>query len=117
MKNAIPAFSTEIKRLSRNEKTFLRAGNSKKVVDKSTIMFSIALGCRENVDETQAPDEEKLWREYCDRLASATLEFNEQANAVASGKGSFDEMKAAYKVVEETCNSTCHEKFGGKSAE
>ena len=117
MKNAIPAFSTEIKRLSRNEKTFLRAGNSKKVVDKSTIMFCIALGCRENVDETQAPDEEKLWREYCDKLASATLEFNEQANAVASGKGSFDEMKAAYKAVEETCNSTCHEKFGGKSAE
>ena len=117
MKNAIPAYSTEIKRLSRNEKTFLRSGNSKKVIDKSTIMVAIALGCRDNVDETLAPNDEKLWLEYCDRLASAALDFNEQANAVAAGQGSFDDMKEAYKAVEETCNSTCHEKFGGKSAE
>ena len=103
--------------MSRNEKTFLRSGNAKKVVDKSTIMVAIALGCRENVDETLSPDDEKLWLEYCDKLASSTLEFNERANALAAGSGSFDDMKDAYKAVEETCNSTCHEKFGGKSAE
>ncbi|MBQ9873197.1 MAG: cytochrome c [Thermoguttaceae bacterium] len=117
MKNALPSLSTDIKRLARNEKTFLRAKNAEKVVDDSTIMVAIALGCRENVDETQSPDQEKIWREYCERLASAALDFNVKATAVAAKTGNFDEMKDAFKAIEETCNSTCHEKFGGKSAE
>ena len=117
MKNALPSISTDVKRLSRNEKTFLRGENAQKVIDDSTILAAIALGCRENVDETLAPGEDKIWREYCDRLAAASVEFNRQANAVAAGKGSFDDMKVAFKAVEDTCSSTCHEKFGGKAAE
>ncbi|MBR5758905.1 MAG: hypothetical protein IKX88_09945 [Thermoguttaceae bacterium] len=117
MKNALPSISTDVKRLSRNEKTFLRGENAQKVINDSTILAAIALGCRENVDETLAPTEEKVWREYCDRLATASVEFNKRANAVAAGKGSFDEMKEAFKAVEDTCSSTCHEKFGGKAAE
>ena len=117
MKYALPSLSTEIKRLARNEKTFLRKANTQKVIDASTIMVAIALGARENVDETLAPEEDEVWRGYCDRLANAALEFNENATAVAAGQGSFDDMKAAYKTVEETCSSTCHEKFGGQTAE
>ena len=99
------------------EKTFLRKANTKKVINASTTMVAIALGARENVDETLAPDEDEVWRDYCERLANAALEFNEHATAVAAGKGSFDDMKAAHKAVEETCSSTCHEKFGGQTAE
>ena len=117
MKYALPSLSTEIKRLARNEKTFLRKANTKKVINASTTMVAIALGARENVDETLAPDEDEVWRDYCERLANAALEFNEHATAVAAGKGSFDDMKAAHKAVEETCSSTCHEKFGGQTAE
>ncbi len=117
MKYALPSLSTEIKRLARNEKTFLRGSNAKKVIDDSTIMVAIALGCRENVDETQAPDEEKIWRQYCERLAESALEFNKRANEAAAKQGAFDDMKSAFKEVEETCSSTCHEKFGGQAAE
>ncbi len=117
MKYALPSLSTEIKRLARNEKTFLRGSNAQKVIDDSTIMVAVALGCRENVDETQAPDEEKIWRQYCERLAESALEFNKRANEVVAKQGAFDDMKDAFKVVEETCSSTCHEKFGGQSAE
>ncbi len=117
MKYAIPSLSAEIKRLSRNEKTFLRASNARKVIDDSTVMVAIAMGCRENVDETLSPNDEKVWKEYCERLAATTLEFNKQANLAAAKNGNFDDLKTAFKQVEETCNSTCHEKFGGKSAE
>ncbi len=117
MKNALPSLSTDVKRLARNEKTFLRGANAQKVIDDSTIMFAIAYGCQFNVDETLAPAEDKVWLEYCQRLADAALEFNKEANAVAAKNGSFDSLKDAYKNVEETCSSMCHEKFGGKSAE
>ncbi len=117
MKNAVPALTTEMKRLGRNEKTFLRRGNAKKVVDNSTVLVALALACRENVDETLAPEEDELWREYCERLAAAANDFNEKANATAAGKGDFAEALAAMKAVEATCNTTCHEKFGGKAAE
>ena len=117
MKNAVPALTTEMKRLGRNEKTFLRRGNAKKVIDNSTVLVAIALACRENVDETLAPEEDELWREYCERLAAAANDFNEKANATAAGKGDFAEALAAMKTVEATCNTTCHEKFGGKAAE
>jgi len=117
MKYALPSLSTEIKRLARNEKTFLRSSNARKVIDDSTIMVAVALGCRENVDETQAPDEEKVWREYCEKLADSALEFNKLASDVAAKHGSFDDMKNSFKTVEETCSSTCHAKFGGQNAE
>lgn len=117
MKYALPSLTTEVKRLARNEKTFLRGKNTKKVIDDSTIIVAIALGCRENVGETLAPDEDELWREYCERLAAASLEFNKQANAVAAKEGSFDDMKAAFEAVDDTCNSTCHETFGGSLTE
>ena len=117
MKNAVPALTTEMKRLGRNEKTFLRRGNAKKVIDNATVLAAIALACRENVDETLAPEEDELWREYCERLAAAANDFNEKANATAAGKGDFAEALDAMKAVEATCNTTCHEKFGGKAAE
>ncbi len=81
------------------------------------MLVAIALGCRDNVGETLSPDDEELWLEYCDLLAETTLEFNRQANAVAQGKGSFEAMKAAYKAVEDTCNTTCHSQFGGSTAD
>ncbi len=117
MKYAVPSLATDVKRLTRNEKTFLRGKNTRKVIDDSTILVAIALGCRENVEDTLAPSEEKLWLQYCERLASASLELNKQANLLADKKGSFDDLKTAAKEVEATCNSTCHEKFGGKSAQ
>ena len=117
MKSALPALSTDIKRLARNEKTFLRRDNARKTINASTIMVAVALGCRENVDETLAPDSEDLWREYCAKLADAALDYNEKANALVSGSGSFDDLKEAGKRLEETCSSTCHEKFGGRAAE
>lgn len=117
MKNAVPALTTEMKRLGRNEKTFLRRGNAKKVIDNATVLAAIAVACRENVDETLAPEEDELWREYCERLAAAANDFNEKANATVAGKGDFAEALAAMKTVEATCNTTCHEKFGGKAAE
>ena len=117
MKNAVPALTTEMKRLGRNEKTFLRRGNAKKTIDNSTVLAALALACRENVDETLAPEEDELWREYCERLAAAATDYNEKANAAAAGQGDFAETLAALKTVEATCNATCHEKFGGKAAE
>ena len=117
MKYALPSLSTDVKRLSRNEKTFARGKNAAKVIDDSTIIFAIATGCRENVDETLAPTEEKLWRENCDRLAAAALEFNRKANAFIEKKGSFDDLKDSFQAIDETCSSTCHAKFGGKNAD
>lgn len=117
MKNAVPALTTEMKRLGRNEKTFARRGNAKKTIDNSTVLVAIALACRENVDETLASEEDELWREYCERLAAAANDYNEKANAAAAGKGDFAETTAALKAVEATCNATCHEKFGGQTAE
>ena len=117
MKNAVPALTTEMKRLARNEKTFARRGNAKKVIDNATVLAALALACRENVDETLAPKEDELWREYCERLAAAATDYVEKANAAADGKGDFAETLDALKTVEATCNTTCHEKFGGKAAE
>lgn len=117
MKNAVPALTTEMKRLGRNEKTFLRRGNAKKVIDNATVLAAVALACRENVDETLASEEDELWREYCERLAAAANDYVEKANAVVDGKGDFAETTAAMKTVEATCNTTCHEKFGGKAVE
>ncbi len=117
MKNAVPAISTEIKRLARNEKTFGRAANTKKVLDNAATLVAISLGCRDSVDETLAPNESELWADYCDRLYAASLDFNDKIDAAAKGTGDFDAAKAAFKEVEATCNSTCHEKFGGQAAE
>ena len=117
MKSALPLLATEIKRLSRNEKTLLRSSNAVKVVDHSTLIVAIALGCRQNVDETLSPKDDSLWQEYCANLANAALAFNLEANKFKAGEGNFSQLKEDFKKVEATCSSTCHEKFGGYSAE
>ncbi|MCF0234058.1 MAG: hypothetical protein HUK22_03665, partial [Thermoguttaceae bacterium] len=116
MKNAVPALSTEIKRLGRNEKTLTRGKNAQKVLDNAAILATIAVGCRDNVTETLAPKEEKLWLEYCARFHAAAIDYSDKIEAAAKG-GDFEEAAAAFKVLESTCNATCHEKFGGQTAE
>lgn len=117
MKSALPLLATEIKRLSRNEKTLLRSSNADKVVDHSTLIVAIALGGCQNVDETLSPKDDALWQEYCANLANAALAFNLDANKLRAGEGDFNKLKEDFKKVEATCSSTCHEKFGGYSAE
>lgn len=117
MKNALPLLATEIKRLSRNEKTLMRSTNANKVIDHSTLIVAIALGARKNVDETLSPKDDTLWQEYCANLANVALEFNLEANKLKAGEGNFNRLKEYFKKVEATCSSTCHEKFGGYSAE
>jgi len=116
MKKSLPSLTTEIKRLSRNEKTFLRSSNSGKVIGLSATLVAIAAGCRPNVDETLAPTEENLWNEYCSQLYEASMKLNQAAHAVVDGTAPFDDFTAAFKQVDATCNTTCHEKFGGASA-
>lgn len=113
MKKALPSLTTEIKRLGRNEKTFKRGENSAKVAGNAATLAVIAVGCRPNVDETTAPDEEELWKEYCDVLYASAMKLNETAGAVRDGNGTFADFSAALKEVEATCSATCHEKFGG----
>ncbi len=114
MKKALPNLTTEIKRLGRNEKTLLRGSNLEKVTGASAAMTVIALGCRPNVEETAAPTEEKLWLEYCDTLYEASLKLNQEANALKSKTGSFDDFSKALKTMDATCGSTCHKTFGGE---
>ena len=113
MKKALPSLTTEIKRLGRNEKTFKRGENPEKVAGSAAALAVIAVGCRPNVDETIAPEEGKLWEEYCDTLYASAMKLNEAAGAVRDGNGSFADFSAALKEVDATCTATCHEKFGG----
>lgn len=113
MKKGLPAMSTEIKRLTRNEKTFTRPNNAEKVIGASAALAVIALGSRPNVAETLAPNEEALWQEYCDHLHAVALALNKTAHAVQEGTRSFADLTAAFHDVDATCNTTCHEKFGG----
>lgn len=113
MKKAIPALSTEIKRLTRSEKTFARGNNSEKVRGASAALAVAALGCRPNVDETLAPNEHELWEKYCRQLYEASLNLNNVVHQTIEGKASFDSLSKAFDAVDETCNTTCHEKFGG----
>ena len=113
MKKALPSITTEMKRLGRNEKTLARSNNLDKVVGSSATLVVIAIGCRPNVDETLAPTEAQLWEQYCDRLYDAAAKLNHAADAFRAGSGTFDDFSAAYKEVDSTCNTTCHEKFGG----
>lgn len=116
MKKAIPALSTEIKRLTRNESTFNRGNNSEKVILAAAALAVGAIGCRPNVDETLAPHESALWEQYCDQLYTASLKFNEIAHQVVEGTSPFSALSTAFEAMDATCNGTCHEKFGGNTS-
>ncbi|MDO4587700.1 MAG: hypothetical protein Q4C95_10440, partial [Planctomycetia bacterium] len=115
MKKALPSMTTEIKRLSRNEKTFRREANTQKILGASAALAVVAIGCRPNVDETLAPNEEELWQSYCDKLYSRAIELNKVAHQVHEEKIPFETFSAAFKEIDSTCNTTCHEKFGGQT--
>ena len=111
MTKTLPSLTTEIKRLSRNQNTLTRGDNAAKVAGDAATLAVIAYGCRVNVSETNAPTEEKLWKEYCDRLCGASLKLNDSVTSLREKKGSFEDFSAALQEVEATCNTTCHEKF------
>ncbi|MDO5579886.1 MAG: hypothetical protein Q4G69_02020 [Planctomycetia bacterium] len=113
MKKALPSLSTEIKRLTRSERTFRRGSNPSKIIGDSAAIAAIALGCRPNVDETLAPKEADLWNLYCLQLHKASMDLNRAAHGVKSGSVSFEELSKAFDLLDSTCSSTCHEKFGG----
>lgn len=113
MKKALPSISTEIKRLTRSERTFRRGSNMDKVIGDSAALAAIALGCRPNVDETLAPKETELWNQYCLQLHKASMDLNRKAHGVKDGSVSFDELSNAFDRLDSTCSTTCHEKFGG----
>ena len=109
MSKVVPSLTTEIKRLSKNEKTLLRAGNTDKVAGASALLAVVAIGSRLSVAETSAPDQEALWKEYCDRFAELSLRVNGAVHALSEG-GAFDDYAAALKDLEKTC-SVCHADF------
>ncbi len=109
MSKVVPSLTTEIKRLSKNEKTLLRAGNVDKVAGDTALLAIVAAGSRLCVSETSAPDQEALWKEYCDQFGALSLNVNRAAHALSDG-GAFDEYGAALKELEKTC-SVCHAKF------
>lgn len=113
MSKVVPSLTTEIKRLSKNEKTLLRAGNSEKVAGDAASLAVVALGSRLSAAETKAPNEEALWKEYCAQLCASSLKLNEAANALRDGGASYADFSAALKEVEATCSGACHEKFSG----
>ena len=115
MKKGLPNLTTEIKRLARNEKTLERSGNLEKVVGDAATLAVIALGVRPNVEETLSPNEDELWAQYCDQLYTASYKMYQASKALQSTEGKFDDFSAAFKEVDATCNTTCHEKFGGSS--
>lgn len=114
MKKALPSISTEIKRLTRNEKTFLRGKNAQKIFGASAVLAVIAQGCKPNVDETASPKEKDLWSKYCENLHATACSLNSNAHKVKEGSGKFEDLEKAAHELEETCN-TCHEKFGGST--
>ncbi|MBR5414820.1 MAG: hypothetical protein IK105_02690 [Thermoguttaceae bacterium] len=109
MGKIVPSLTSEIKRLSKNEKTLLRAGNIDKVAGAAALLAVVAEGSRLNVSETTAPDQDALWKEYCDEFAVLSLNVNRTARALSNG-GAFDDYAAALKELEKTC-SVCHAKF------
>lgn len=109
MGKIVPSLTSEIKRLSKNEKTLLRAGNIDKVAGAAALLTVVAEGSRLNVSETTAPDQDALWKEYCDEFAVLSLNVNRTARALSNG-GAFDDYAAALKELEKTCN-VCHAKF------
>ena len=111
MAKVVPSLTTEIKRLSKNEKTLLRAGNIDKVAGDAAALAVVAAGSRLSVSETAAPGQEALWQEYCAGFCAASLKVNQAARAMAGG-GAFADYAAALKELEATC-SVCHEKFSG----
>ena len=111
MAKVVPSLTTEIKRLSKNEKTLLRAGNIDKVAGDAAALAVVAAGSRLSVSETAAPTQGTLWKEYCADFCAASLKVNEAAHAMANG-GTFADYSAALKELEGTC-SVCHEKFSG----
>ncbi len=114
MKKALPSLSTEIKRLTRNEKTFLRGKNAQKIFGASAVLAAIAQGSKVNVDETAAPNEKDLWVKYCEDLHLTAVTLNANAHNVKEGKGKFEDLDKAAAALEATCN-VCHEKFGGST--
>ncbi len=109
MTKIVPSLTTEIKRLGKNEKTLLRAGNADKVAGAAAALAVVAAGSRMSVSETSAPDQESLWKEYCDQFCALSLAVNKAAHAVSNG-GAYDDYAAALKELEETCG-VCHAKF------
>lgn len=109
MAKVVPSLTTEIKRLSKNEKTLLRSRNAKNVAGNAAALAVVAAGSRLSVAETNAPDQEALWKECCDEFCVLSLNVNEAAHAMGNG-GAFDDYTVALQELEETCN-TCHEKF------
>ncbi|MBO7726287.1 MAG: hypothetical protein J6S40_07425 [Thermoguttaceae bacterium] len=109
MSKVVPSLTTEIKRLSKNEKTLLRAGNVDKVAGASALLAVVAAGSRLSVAETTAPDQDALWKEYCDKFGALSLNVNQAAHALSDG-GAFDDYAAALKELEKSC-SVCHAKF------
>lgn len=113
MKKGLPNITTEIKRLGKNEKTLTRAGNIDKVIGATATLAVIAQGCRPNVGDTLAPNEDGQWQEFCDRLYNAAMAANRAAVDLKSGSGTYDAFSVAHKEIESTCNTTCHATFGG----
>ncbi|MBR2585094.1 MAG: hypothetical protein IKE64_06650 [Thermoguttaceae bacterium] len=113
MKKGLPNITTEIKRLGKNEKTLTRSGNLDKVIGSTATLAVIAQGCRPNVGDTLAPDEDAQWQEFCGRLYDAAMAANRAAVDLKDGSGTFDAFQAAHKEIEATCNTTCHAVFGG----
>ena len=109
MSKVVPSLTTEIKRLSKNEKTLLRAGNIDKVAGDTALLAVVAAGSRLSASETGAPDQETLWKEYCDQFGALSLNVNRAAHALSDG-GAFGDYEAALKELEKTCN-VCHAKF------
>ena len=77
--------TTEIKRLSKNEKTLLRSRNAKTwpVMPRLAV---VAAGSRLSVAETNALDQEALWKECCDEFCVLSLNVNEAAHAMGNGE-------------------------------
>ena len=111
MAKVVPSLTTEIKRLSKNEKTLLRAGNVDKVAGDAAALAVVAAGSRLSVSETSAPGQEALWKDCCDHFCAASLKVNETARALENG-GAFADYSAALKELEGTC-TVCHDKFSG----
>ncbi len=113
MKKGLPNIIQEMKRLGGRENTITRKGNLDKVIGDSATLAVIALGCRPNVDETLAPNEDDLWREYCGRLYEAAFRVNQAAVSLREGTGKYADYSAAFEDLNKTCNTTCHKTFGG----
>ena len=106
---AVPSIDSKVKLFLRSESTLVKRGMTS-VPQNCTELAVIGKGALANSADTIKPEAVTEWKLFNDEYVAASLGLRAKVLGLGEGTATFDEVKAAYTELEDTCNK-CHEIF------